>query len=212
MGFLNEQLRLARLLPVLTVESEELAVALCRALQAGGFKAVEITLRTPAALAAIKAVKQTLPDLIVAAGTVLSAQDMENVADAGVDFAVSPGLTRSLSESARHAGLNFLPGVSTASEIIGGMELGHRVFKFFPAEACGGARLLNAFQAPFPGISFCPTGGLNNDNSLSYLKLRNVICLGGSWMIDENMIRRSQWPEISLAAQQCLTQLDAYTS
>lgn len=208
MTFLKEQLMLARVLPVLIVNSEEEAVALCRALQSGGMSAVEITLRTPAALAAIKAVKQTLPDLTVAAGTVISTRDMENVAEAGVDFAVSPGLTRALSECAHHLGLNFLPGVSTASEIMGGMELGHRLFKFFPAEASGGIKLLKAFESPFAGISFCPTGGLNAGNAQSYLELGNVSCIGGSWMIDAEKIKAMQWAALTQSVRQCLTGLN----
>ncbi|MDP2128252.1 MAG: bifunctional 4-hydroxy-2-oxoglutarate aldolase/2-dehydro-3-deoxy-phosphogluconate aldolase [Pseudohongiella sp.] len=207
MTFLKEQLLLARVLPVLIVNSEEEAVALCRALQAGGMSAVEITLRTPAALAAIKAVKQTLPDLTVAAGTVISTRDMENVAEAGVDFAVSPGLTRSLSECAQQLGLNFLPGVSTASEIMGGMELGHRLFKFFPAEASGGVKLLKAFESPFAGISFCPTGGVNTNNARSYFDLGNVSCVGGSWMIEEEIIKKGRWSELTQSVRQCLAEL-----
>lgn len=209
MTFLKEQLMLARVLPVLIVNSEEEAVALCRALQAGGMTAVEITLRTSAALAAIKAVKQTLPDLTVAAGTVISTRDMENVAEAGVDFAVSPGLTRALSECAQQLSLNFLPGVSTASEIIGGMELGHRLFKFFPAEACGGVKLVKAFESPFAGISFCPTGGINTGNARSYLELKNVSCIGGSWMIEDKLIKNAQWSELTQSVRSCLATLAA---
>jgi 2-dehydro-3-deoxyphosphogluconate aldolase/(4S)-4-hydroxy-2-oxoglutarate aldolase len=209
MSFLKEQLILARVLPVLIVNSEEEAVALCRALQAGGMSAVEITLRTPAALAAIKAVKQTLPDLIVAAGTVITTRDMENVAEAGVDFAVSPGLTRALSECAQQLALNFLPGVSTASEIMGGIELGHRLFKFFPAEASGGVKLLKAFESPFAGISFCPTGGINTSNASTYLALSNVSCIGGSWMIDQQSIRKSQWAQLTQSVKKSLAELAA---
>lgn len=207
MTFLKEQLLSARILPVLVVHSEEEAVALCRALQTGGLTAVEITLRTSAALAAIKAVKHTLPDLTVAAGTVITTRDMENVADAGVDFAVSPGLTRALSECAQQLNLNFLPGVSTASEVMGGMELGHRLFKFFPAEASGGVSLLKAFESPFAGISFCPTGGLNANNAHFYLERPNVSCIGGSWMIDAEKIKKTQWSGISESVRQCLSQL-----
>ncbi|MBU2097171.1 MAG: bifunctional 4-hydroxy-2-oxoglutarate aldolase/2-dehydro-3-deoxy-phosphogluconate aldolase [Gammaproteobacteria bacterium] len=208
MTFLKEQLLLARVLPVLVVHSEEQAVALCRALQAGGLNAVEITLRTPAALAAIKAVKHTLPDLTVAAGTVITVGDMEDVAEAGVDFAVSPGLTRALSDCAQQLSLNFLPGVSTASEIMGGMELGHRVFKFFPAEASGGTKLLKAFESPFAGISFCPTGGINASNARSYADLGNVCCIGGSWMIEPEQLKNAQWAEISQSVRDCLLQLE----
>lgn len=203
----KEQLQSFIALPVLIVESEQQAVDLCRALAQAGLKAVEITLRTPAALAAIKAVKQALPELIVAAGTVISTNDMEKVAEAGVDFAVSPGLTRALSECARHHQLAFLPGISTASEIIRGMELGHREFKFFPAQASGGAPLLKAFDSPFAGISFCPTGGINGANVESYLALANVCCVGGSWMISDELLAQRRWSELSSSVAGTLAQL-----
>lgn len=204
MAFLKEQLHKAGVLPVLIVQSEEEAVFLCRALYQGGMSAVEITLRTPAALAAIRAVKQTLPELAVAAGTVLSVHDMEAVAEAGADFAVSPGLTRALADCARHLPLNYLPGVSTASEIMGGLELGYRLFKFFPAEACGGIKLLSAFSSPFAGVSFCPTGGINNSNARSWLALENVSCIGGSWMISPELVKAGQWTAITESVRQCL--------
>lgn len=204
---LREKLRLLTVLPVLIVDSEEQAVDLCRALSNGGLKAVEITLRTPAALSAIKAVKQSLPDLLVAAGTVISTKDMENVAEAGVDLAISPGLTQALSESARACHLAFLPGASTASEIIGGIELGHRDFKFFPAQASGGAALLKAFVSPFAGISFCPTGGINGANAASYLALDNVSCVGGSWMIAEDLLAQQRWADISRSVAETVAEL-----
>jgi len=204
---LREKLRSLTVIPVLIIDSEEQAVDLCRALTKGGLKAVEITLRTPAALSAIKAVKQALPELLVAAGTVISTKDMENVAQAGVDFAVSPGLTRTLSESARACELAFLPGVSTASEIIGGIELGHRDFKFFPAQASGGAALLKAFVSPFAGISFCPTGGINGANVASYLALDNVCCVGGSWLIADDLLAQRRWTDISRSVANTLAEL-----
>jgi 2-dehydro-3-deoxyphosphogluconate aldolase / (4S)-4-hydroxy-2-oxoglutarate aldolase len=204
---LRETLRSLTVLPVLIVDSEEQAVELCRALCKGGLKAVEITLRTPAALAAIKAVKLALPELVVAAGTVISTKDMENVAAAGVDFAVSPGFTRALSASASACELAFLPGVSTASEIIGGIELGHRDFKFFPAQASGGVALLKAFISPFAGISFCPTGGINGANVASYLALANVCCVGGSWMIADELLAQRRWIDISRSVTETLAEL-----
>ncbi len=204
MVYLREQLDGVRVLPVLQVESEEQAVGLCRALQAGGLKGVEITLRTSAALAAISAVKKTLPDLMVAAGTVNSIRDMESVAAAGVDLAVSPGLTRLLSDCARELGMPFLPGVSTASEILGGLELGYTTFKFFPAETSGGVAALSAFGAPFQGVSFCPTGGINQENLADYLKLPNVICAGGSWMVPKDLLADRDWQAIESRARQLL--------
>jgi 2-dehydro-3-deoxyphosphogluconate aldolase / (4S)-4-hydroxy-2-oxoglutarate aldolase len=204
---LSDQLKKLTVLPVLIVHSEQEAVDLSHALQAGGMGAVEITLRTPAALSAIRAVKQSLPDLLVAAGTVTTVKDMEMVADAGVDFAVSPGLTRSLAECARTLGLSFLPGVSTASDVLGGMEYGFNCFKFFPASACGGPALLKAFASPFHGVSFCPTGGINLANAPDYLSLPNVLCVGGSWMLPSEIIAARQWQIITRQVRQCLEQL-----
>jgi len=201
------QLKKLTVLPVLVVHSEQQAVDICRALQAGGMGAVEITLRTSAALAAIRAVKQSLPGLLVAAGTVNSAKDMEAVAAAGVDFAVSPGLTRSLADSARSLALPFLPGVSTASEILSGIEYGFDCFKFFPASACGGPALLKAFVSPFNGVSFCPTGGINLTNATDYLSLPNVLCVGGSWMLPAEQVAGGQWSTITEQVRDSLTQL-----
>lgn len=204
---LPNQLRKMTVLPVLIVHSEQEAVDLSRALQAGGMGAVEITLRTSAALSAIRAVKQSLPDLLVAAGTVNTVKDMEAVADAGVDFAVSPGLTRSLAESARTLELPFLPGVSTASEVLGGMEYGFDCFKFFPASACGGPALLKAFASPFGSVSFCPTGGINLGNAPDYLSLSNVLCVGGSWMLSPEQVAARQWEAITEQVKQTLEKL-----
>lgn len=202
---LRERLAALTLLPVLTIHSEEQAVGLCGALSAGGINAVEITLRTPAALAAIAAVKQSLPELQVAAGTVLSVRDMEAVAAAGVDFAVSPGLSRKLHDAAQALSLPFLPGVSTASEVLAGLEYGLDCFKFFPASACGGPALLKAFVAPFHGVSFCPTGGINSNNVREYLSLPNVLCVGGSWMIDPDHLARQDWAAITAATGQAVS-------
>jgi len=204
---LQQQLKKLTVLPVLIVHSEQEAVDLCRALQAGGMGAVEITLRTSAALAAIRAVKQSLPELLVAAGTVNSVKDMEAVADAGVDFAVSPGLTRSLAESARSLDLPFLPGVSSASEVLSGIEYGFNCFKFFPASVCGGPALLKAFISPFNGVSFCPTGGITLANAADYLALPNVLCVGGSWMLPTALIAGGQWDLITQQVRDTLAVL-----
>ncbi|MDT8429617.1 MAG: bifunctional 4-hydroxy-2-oxoglutarate aldolase/2-dehydro-3-deoxy-phosphogluconate aldolase [Pseudomonadales bacterium] len=206
---LRERLASLTLLPVLTVHSEEQAVGLCRALSAGGITAVEITLRTPAALAAIAAVRQSLPELQVAAGTVLGVKDVEAVAAAGVDFAVSPGLSRQLVDAARSLSLALLPGVSTASEVMTGLECGLDCFKFFPASACGGPALLKAFVAPFHAVSFCPTGGINASNVHAYLSLPNVLCVGGSWMIDQEHLANHDWTAITAATQQALASIEA---
>lgn len=204
MSYMRDQLQQLTVLPVLVVKSEDEAVAISRALLDGGIGAVEITLRTPAALDAIKAVKQTLPNIVLAAGTVNSTRDMEAVANAGVDFAVSPGLTRNLAEAAHALKMPFLPGVSSASEVLRGIELGFDCFKFFPASACGGPALLRAFASPFRGIHFCPTGGINASNATEYLALANVLCVGGSWMLSDDKIAAGDWVSIRNSARDTL--------
>ena len=204
MSPIREQLLKVRVMPVLTVNSEAQALAVCDALAAGGILAVEITLRTPAALSAIRAVKAARPDFCVAAGTVRTPQDMEAVAAAGVDFAVSPGWSPNLSAAASALGLPFLPGVSTPSEIIQGSECGHSCFKFYPAEAVGGISLLKALAGPFAGVEFCPTGGIGTHNYRDYLALPNVLCIGGSWMVDTKLIEAQQWDEIESLSRECM--------
>lgn len=204
MSPIREQLLKVRVMPVLTVHSEAQALAVCDALAAGGILAVEITLRTPAALAAIRAVKAARPEFCVAAGTVRTPRDMEAVAAAGVDFAVSPGWSPSLSAAAGALGLPFLPGVSTPSEIIQGSECGHSCFKFYPAEAIGGIPLLKALAGPFAGVEFCPTGGIGTHNYRDYLALPNVLCIGGSWMVDTRLIEAEQWDEIESLSRECM--------
>lgn len=202
---IREQLLKVRVMPVLTVHSHEQALAVCDALAAGGILAVEITLRTPAALAAIRAVKAARPDFYVAAGTIRTPQDLEAVAAAGVDCAVSPGWSLSLSAAATALGLPFLPGVSTASEIIQGSECGHQCFKFYPAEAAGGIPLLKSLAGPFADVEFCATGGIGPHNYRDYLALANVLCIGGSWMVDPKLIEAEQWGQIERLSRECMS-------
>lgn len=196
-----------KILPVLIVDSEHAALAVVDALAAGGIHAVEITLRTSVALAAIKAVKKARPDFTVAAGTVRTAADLRAVAEARVDFAVSPGLTPTLAAAAKELGLPFLPGVCTPSEILTGIELGHDCFKLFPAEAIGGRVLLKALASPFAGITFCPTGGIGPQNFIDYLGLSNVLCVGGSWMVDPALVRQERWSSIEQLSRECVEQI-----
>lgn len=205
---LNEQLRLLKVMPVLTVHSEDEALAVTAALAAGGLLAVEITLRTPCALDAIRAVKQMHPGFVVAAGTVTTVGDMKAVAEAGVDLVVSPGFTPTLSACAKDLGLPFLPGVSTPSEIIAGIESGHSCFKLFPAEAIGGLTLLKALVSPFAGVEFCPTGGISSSNFLHYLALPNVLCVGGSWMVDAKLIREKNWERVQQLSRECVAEIN----
>ena len=189
------------ILPVLTVESPEEAVELSRALLRGGIKAVEITLRTAAALESLAAVKQELPEMIVAAGTVLTAQDAIAVKRAGVDFAVSPATSTKLYDAVDEVGLLFLPGVATPGEVLKGLEREYEYFKLFPAVAVGGLSLLKSLSAPLAKAKFCPTGGLNQTNFCEFLALPNVFCVGGSWMVPTDKVRGESWDEITLLAE-----------
>lgn len=203
MEVLTSLLSRVKVLPVLTVDSAEQAVDTAKALQRGGLQAVEITLRTPVALEAIAAVKAALPGFVVGAGTIKTVSDIEAVSAAGAEFAVSPGLTEQLATAARDTELSFLPGVATPSEILEGIALGLNCFKLFPAEAVGGIPLLKSLAAPFEGITFCPTGGINTNNLQSYLSLPNVICVGGSWMVQSDLLRGKHWGEVERLAREC---------
>ncbi len=197
MSAISETLATLKILPVLTVNDIDEALALCQALRDGGIKAVEITLRTASALEALREVKNALPDLLVAAGTVNSVQSMDAVAAAGVDFALSPGMTPALLHRAQTLGLPFVPGVATASEILQAMEFGLDCFKLFPAEVVGGMALLKAFAEPLAGVYFCPTGGVSEDNFRAYLALPNVVCVGGSWIAPKSLVAQKDWTGVA---------------
>ncbi len=168
-------------IPVLKVEEPRAAVALGEALCSGGLSVLEVTLRTPKALECIQAMVRALPDAVVGAGTVVTPAQLSEVRSAGARFAVSPGLTAKLAAASPFEDCPLLPGVATASELMRGMEAGFRIFKLFPAGAIGGITLLKAFNGPFSQARFCPTGGINQGNMANYLRLPNVICVGGSW-------------------------------
>ena len=193
-----------RVLPVVTARNVETTVQLTRALLAGGMRAVEITLRTDAALDSIRAVKAELPEALVAAGTIANPEDLSMAMDAGADFFVSPGSTGKLLSAAAEAGVNFLPGVATASELMQGMDYGFTHFKLFPAVAAGGIGLIKGLAGPFPEVVFCPTGGLNRENFRDFLALDNVLCCGGSWMVSEALVAGSKWQEIEALAREAM--------
>ena len=197
----QDVLRACRVLPVVTAKDVTSTVALARALQRGGMAAIEITLRTPAALDSIRAVQQEVPELLVAAGTVNTPADLERVAQAGVKLALSPGATPDLLRAAAQAEIDFIPGVATASELMVGIGHGFEVFKLFPAAALGGTAMLRALGGPFPDVLFCPTGGLNPDNFRDYLDLPNVICCGGSWMVAGELVDNGHWEQIEALAR-----------
>ena len=178
----EELVSLAPVVPVVVIEDVEDAVPLAAALVRGGLPAIEVTLRTDAALAAIERIAAEVDGAVVGAGTVTSAQQVEDVLAAGARFLVSPGATPTLLDALQASGVPFLPGVATASEIVALLERGITHAKLFPAEVVGGIKALKAFAGPFPQLRFCPTGGINAANARDYLAQPNVVCVGGSWM------------------------------
>jgi len=193
-----------RVLPVVTADDADVTVQLARTLRNGGMKAIEITLRTAAALDAIRAVKQQVPEIQVAAGTITNPTELAAAVDAGADFFVSPGSTTQLLQAARRMGVDFVPGVATASEVMMGLDHDFTVFKLFPAMAAGGIPLLNSLAGPYPNVRFCPTGGLTPANFREFLDLPNVICCGGSWMVAEGLVRNGNWSEIERLAGEAM--------
>lgn len=174
-------MRVAPVIPVIVIEDEAHAVPLAEALVAGGLRVLEVTLRTPAALPAIRAMKQ-VEGAIVGAGTVTNARELDAALEAGSEFIVSPGLTEPLGRAAVAAGVPFLPGIANAGDIMRGLDLGLDRFKFFPAMAAGGLPALKALAAPFGNVRFCPTGGISLDNAAEWLAFDPVLCVGGSWV------------------------------
>ena len=191
-------------LPVLVIDDVERAVGLAQALCAGGLNVIEVTLRTPQALEALKIIREEVPDLIVGAGTVIDAEQFGQALDAGAQFAVSPGFTERLTVAAQESGLPYLPAVMTPSEVLAALEYGYRSLKLFPANGGASVRMLNSFKGPFTGISFCPTGGVTRDNLLSYLSLPNVACCGGTWIAPASLVQAQAWDQITqLAREAC---------
>lgn len=188
-------------MPVVVIDKLEDAVPVANALKAGGIKAVEITLRTPVALDAIRAVKDACEGILVGVGTVVNQQNLREVAAIGVDFAVSPGLTSNLVKASQDLGVALLPGVASPSEVMTGMELGLSCFKLFPAMAVGGLPLLKSLGGPLPQISFCPTGGLTIDSFTDFLALPNVACVGGTWLVPKEAVARRDWAAITEIAR-----------
>ena len=203
----REYLEPIGVMPVIVLDSVEDAVPVSEALYKGGIKAVEITLRTPVALGCIKIIKKECPQLIVGAGTLVNEKNVEEVAEAGVDFAVSPGMTVSLVNKAKECGVKLLPGVATCSEVLLGMELGLSCFKLFPATAVGGLPLLKSINGPLPQATFCPTGGLKIDDFDQYLALPNVACVGGSWLVPKEAVANKDWQAITEIAAKTMAKV-----
>ncbi len=191
----------APVLPVLSIDRLEQAVPLARCLAEAGLPVLEITLRTAVALDAIAAIAAEVPSALVGAGTVLNAVDLGNVVAAGGRFAISPGATEAIYAAADGAAIPLIPAIATASELMRGMEHGHRRFKFFPAESSGGVAAVKSFGGPFAAVRFCPTGGIDAAKAPAYLALPNVVTVGGSWMVPAAALAAGDWAQIGALAQ-----------
>jgi 2-dehydro-3-deoxyphosphogluconate aldolase / (4S)-4-hydroxy-2-oxoglutarate aldolase len=194
-------------LPVVTIDDANTAVPLARALLRGGINAIEVTLRTAAGLDAIAHIAKQVPEMLVGAGTVLSPKDLHACAAAGAVFAVSPGATPALLAAAGSSTIRLLPGVVTSSDIMNALDHGIDFIKFFPAATSGGVEALKAFGGPFTQVRFCPTGGINLQTAPGYLALKNVVCIGGSWITPAAAIQKSDWETIERLAREAVTAL-----
>lgn len=192
----------APVIPVIVLHDAVQAVALARALVAGGIRMLEVTLRTPQALACIEAIARDVPEAVVGAGTVRSASDAQACAMAGARFVVSPGYTHAVGQACRDAGLPLLPGVATGSEIMMAQEDGFAELKFFPAMQAGGPAMLKAWGGPFGDVRFCPTGGVSMANAAEFLALPNVVCVGGSWLTPAEALVHKNWSQVTALAYQ----------
>ena len=194
-------LALAPVIPVLTIEKLEHAVPLARALCAGGLRVLEVTLRTPAGLPAIEAMRKAVPEAVVGVGTLTRPEDFTRSASAGAQFGVSPGLTAELARAAQGVSFPLLPGIMTPSELIAGLGWGFTTFKLFPAQQAGGIPMLKALGGPFPDIVFCPTGGITRATAPDFLALPNVACVGGSWIAPSDKLRDGDWAAVETLAR-----------
>ncbi|MFT2623257.1 bifunctional 4-hydroxy-2-oxoglutarate aldolase/2-dehydro-3-deoxy-phosphogluconate aldolase [Helicobacter pylori] len=192
-----EVLQISPIVPVVIIENIKDAVPLAQSLVEGGIQIIEVTLRSSCALEAIELIAKNVPKMRVGAGTILNPTQLEQAQNRGAEFLISPGLTIKLLEYAKKKDMPLIPGVSSSSEVMQALELGYSALKFFPAEYCGGVKLLNAFNGPFKGVKFCPTGGISADNMHSYLNLENVLCVGGSWLTPKNLIQNKEWDKIT---------------
>ncbi len=203
----KEVLEISKIIPVITIYDLKTSVNLAKALLDGGIKILEITLRTNNAIEAIKLIANEVPQVIVGAGTILNFKMLEEVKNAGAKFAISPGLNSIFAIEAQNIDITLIPGVATASEVMLALEFGYKNLKFFPAESAGGITMLKSLAAPFSGVKFCPTGGINLDNMQNYLNLNNVLCVGGSWLSPKELILEKQWSKITQITKQSLEKI-----
>lgn len=201
MKTIQDVVKLGPVIPVLAFDSVEQGEHVSRALHAGGVKVLEITMRTPAGLAAIERASQLADDIVVGVGTLTKPEHCAQAKRAGATFGVSPGLNRELHEAAQDAGLPLLPGVMTPSDIINALEWGYEIVKLFPAQQAGGIPMLKALHGPFPALKFCPTGGITAETAPDFLALPNVVCVGGSWLTPKAALAAHDWAEITRLAE-----------
>jgi 2-dehydro-3-deoxyphosphogluconate aldolase / (4S)-4-hydroxy-2-oxoglutarate aldolase len=200
---IDKILKVAPVVPVMVVKRLEDAVPLAQALYNGGLKVLEITLRTPVALDAIRAMVDALPeDAVIGAGTIITPEDLESAVEAGSKFLVSPGTTPALIKAAQASSVPLLPGVATPTEAMNLLAVGFTHLKFFPAEAAGGVAMVKSIGGPLPQITFCPTGGIDLAKAPKYLALPNVACVGGTWMAPQELIAEQRWDEIEKLASE----------
>ena len=192
----------APVIPVIVLNDVAHAVPMARALVEGGIRMLEVTLRTPQALACIEAIAKAVPQAVVGAGTLRSKADAQAAANAGARFAVSPGYTSALGAACRDLGLPLLPGVATGGEIMAAQEDGFSALKFFPALQAGGSAMLKAWSGPFFDVKFCPTGGISLQNAADFLALPNVLCVGGSWLVPADALAQGDWARITMLARE----------
>ncbi|WP_019646693.1 bifunctional 4-hydroxy-2-oxoglutarate aldolase/2-dehydro-3-deoxy-phosphogluconate aldolase [Novispirillum itersonii] len=195
-------LRLSPVMPVIVIRDAARAVDLAHALVAGGIRALEVTLRTDAALAAIRAIRDAVPQAVVGAGTVCTPDQLAQAVDAGAAFAISPGLPSRLAAAGRSCGIPLIPGVATPTEAMEAQDQGYGVLKLFPAEAVGGKALLKAIGGPLPHLTFCPTGGIDAASAPGYLALPNVAAVGGSWLTPDAAVAAGDWAKITALASE----------
>ncbi len=200
----KELFAMGQVVPVLVIKDVEDALPIAEALLAADVKVLEVTLRTPAALDVISTIAKNLPEAAIGAGTVTNRELLQRSADAGAKFAISPGLTKDLLQAGKEGDCALIPGISSISELMDGIDYGYDHFKFFPAEASGGVKAIQSIGGPFPDIRFCPTGGINLNNIKNYLALKNVMCCGGSWLVSDEIVASKNWSKITDLAKQVL--------
>ncbi|QWG21662.1 bifunctional 4-hydroxy-2-oxoglutarate aldolase/2-dehydro-3-deoxy-phosphogluconate aldolase [Bradyrhizobium sediminis] len=200
-------LKSAVVIPVLTIERIEDAVPLAKALVAGGVRVLEVTLRTPVAIEAAKAIMANVPEAVVGIGTILNGDDLARAEDIGARFGISPGATPELLKAAAASALPFAPGIATASELMQALAHGFNLTKFFPAEQSGGIKALRALAGPFPDARFCPTGGIGEANAAAWLAEPNVVAVGGSWLCPAADVRSGNWAGITAMCNRAMKSL-----